>query len=177
MVPVFQHALVPVLIPISSYPYPSTHCGTRTRVSTWHGTRTHFIVPVPVFQHGLVPVLVPISLYPYQSIHCDTRTCFNMAWYPYSFHCTRTRVPILTPVPGYLFWYPTTTLVVVQAESVIVVTTLLNELLFALMLDQGINKVLGEENQEKRGRGGLRTSLPFLLMLNSQFLMTSSSLL
>ena len=31
-----------------------------------------------------------------------------MAWYPYSypFHCTRTRVPILAPVPGYLFWYP-----------------------------------------------------------------------
>ena len=76
-------------------PVPEYHCGTRThtctRVSTWLGrptrTHTHFIVPVPVPEYPL--------WHPYP--------CFNMAWYPYSypcpFHCTRTRVPVLVPVP------------------------------------------------------------------------------
>ena len=105
-----QHGLVPILIPIpiSLYPYSST-----------------IVVPVPVFQHSLVPVLVPEyllwdpypNLYPFQHglvpifvpipeyplRYPYPYPCFNMAWclysYPYPFHCTRTRVPVLVPVP------------------------------------------------------------------------------
>ena len=74
--------------------------------------------------------------YPYLSTHCGTRvSTWLMAWYPYSysypFHCTRTStrthisaqfgtrtyglVPV--PVPGYLFWYPTTTLPLIGMKT------------------------------------------------------------
>ena len=83
--------VVPVPIPKYQnwYPYPSTHCGTRTRVSIWLGTRTrtHFIVHVPV----------PIPRYQYPSPY------FSPAWYPYSYlrvgTRTRTHTYGLVPVP------------------------------------------------------------------------------
>ena len=59
------------------YPYPSTHCGTRTRVSTWLNWYP-YSYPYPYLYRGRLPVPVPLPIFQ----------------------------PSLVPVPGYLFWYP-----------------------------------------------------------------------
>ena len=87
--------VVPVPIPKYQnwYPYPSTHCGTRTRiytrVSTWLGTRTrtHFIVPV-------------------QSTHCGTRTCIRTRVSTWFGTRTRTHTHFIVPVPEYQYSHP-----------------------------------------------------------------------
>ena len=72
-VPVFQHGLVPILvpIPISLYPYPGTSTRTRTHISAQLGTCTR------TRAYGLVPVPVPMCRYPYPGTCSGTRT-----WYP-----------------------------------------------------------------------------------------------
>ena len=74
-VPMFQHGLVPVLVPIliSLYPYRGTSTHTRTHISAQLGTHTH------THTYVLVPIPVPTGWYPYPGTYSGTCT---RAWYP-----------------------------------------------------------------------------------------------
>ena len=110
-VPVFQHGLVPVLVPISLYLYP--YRSTRTHISAQLGTRTR--------TYGLVSVPVPTGWYPYPYLvsipgthaHkiCEPKLlCFNYSGTPASalsytlYSCLWVCKPISTMLKTVAYW-------------------------------------------------------------------------